>query len=497
MDVSVTLSKLWVSLLLLLSATAFSLELSPLRQPPYTGDLDVIKEKNVLRVLVSADLGFYYIEGGEPKGIGAELLAHFEKELRKIKPKLNVQIIPVSRDELLPSLEQGLGDLVVANLTITNTRKDKVDFSDPIMTGIEEWIVTNKATPVMTNIDQLSGKEIWLRASSSYFESIQALNKKLNKKGLAPVVVHFIEETLQDYELVGMLNNGYVKAIVLDSHKAKLWMNVMNDIRAQTKIPIRTGGKIAWAMRHDSPELMKIVNKFIRTSKSGTLLGNVIYGKYISNTNWLNKALNPKKIAQLEKLSSLFSRYADKYDFDYLMVAAVAYQESGFDNSLVSSRGAVGVMQILPSTASDPNVNIKNVRNLENNVHAGVKYMAFLRRYYFSDDAITKQNKMYFTLAAYNAGPGNVERMRKRAAQRGYDPNIWFHNVEVVMRSGLGETVRYVTNVNRYYVIYKQLESLDLAKSLDNVLLVPDDPVFMTPLRRISQTPNTKTPLSN
>ncbi|CAE6963772.1 6-anhydromuramoyl product. Lytic transglycosylases (LTs) play an integral role in the metabolism of the peptidoglycan (PG) sacculus. Their lytic action creates space within the PG sacculus to allow for its expansion as well as for the insertion of various structures such as secretion systems and flagella [Vibrio sp. B1REV9] len=123
--------------------------------------------------------------------------------------------------------------------------------------------------------------------------------------------------------------------------------------------------------------------------------------------------------------------------------------------------------------------------------------MAFLRRYYFSDDAITKQNKMYFTLAAYNAGPGNVERMRKRAAQRGYDPNIWFHNVEVVMRSGLGETVRYVTNVNRYYVIYKQLESLDLAKSLDNVLLVPDDPVFMTPLRRISQTPNTKTSLSN
>lgn len=101
------LSKLWTGLLLLLSASAFALELSPLRQPPYTGDLDVIKEKNVLRVLVSADLGFYYIEGGEPKGIGAELLAHFERDLRKLKPKINIQIIPVSRDELLPSLEQG------------------------------------------------------------------------------------------------------------------------------------------------------------------------------------------------------------------------------------------------------------------------------------------------------------------------------------------------------------------------------------------------------
>lgn len=141
---------------------------------------------------------------------------------------------------------------MVANLTITDARKKLVDFSDPAITGIEEWVITNKKTPVMTKLDQLSGKEIWVRASSSYFESIQALNKQLNKKGLPPVVVHFIEETLQDYELVGMLNNGYVKAIVLDSHKAKLWMSFMDDIRAHTKIPIRKGGEIAWAMRHDS-----------------------------------------------------------------------------------------------------------------------------------------------------------------------------------------------------------------------------------------------------
>ncbi|MDF5119636.1 transporter substrate-binding domain-containing protein, partial [Vibrio parahaemolyticus] len=109
-------------MLLLLSASVCALQISPLKQPPYTGDLDVIKEKNVLRVLVSADLGFYYIEGGTPKGIGAELLAHFEKDLRKLKPKLNVQIIPVARDQLLPALENGSGDLVVANLTITDTR---------------------------------------------------------------------------------------------------------------------------------------------------------------------------------------------------------------------------------------------------------------------------------------------------------------------------------------------------------------------------------------
>ncbi|MDF4805122.1 lytic transglycosylase F, partial [Vibrio parahaemolyticus] len=257
-----------------------------------------------------------------------------------IKPKLNVQIIPLARDQLLPSLENGSGDLVVANLTITEARKQKVDFSTPILSGIEEWVITNKSTPTITKLEQLSGKEIWVRASSSYFESIQAVNKTLNKKGLPPIIVHFIEETLQDYELVGMLNNGYIKAIVLDSHKAKLWLNAMDDIKAHKKVPLRKNGNIAWVMRQNSPQLKAVVNKFIQKSRSGTLLGNVIYSKYIDNTNWLNKALNPKKIAQLEKLSALFSRYGEKYDLDYLLIAAVAYKESGFNNNLVGTRGA-------------------------------------------------------------------------------------------------------------------------------------------------------------
>ncbi|CAM3119407.1 Solute-binding protein family 3/N-terminal domain-containing protein [Vibrio mytili] len=489
--------KLWTTLLILLSASASALQVSPLKQPPYTGDLDVIKEKNLLRVLVSADLGFYYVEAGTPKGIGAELLAHFEKDLRKIKPKINVQIIPLSRDELFPTLEKGLGDLIVANLTITKHRQQNVDFSDPILSGIEEWVITNNKTPAMTKLEQLSGKEIWVRPSSSYFESIQLLNKQLNQKNLPPVIVNFVEENLQDYELVGMLNNGYIKAIVLDSHKAKLWLKVMDDIRVHKKIPLRKNGKIAWVMRKDSPQLKGVVNQFIKKSRSGTLLGNVIYAKYIDNTNWLNRALNPDKIARLDKLSALFSRYGKKYDFDYLLIAALAYKESGFNNNLVGSRGAVGIMQILPSTARDPNINIKNIRNLENNVHAGVKYMAFLRRQYFSDKAITAENKIYFTLAAYNAGPGNVEKIRKRAARNGFDPNVWFNNVEVEMRKSLSATAGYVTTINRYYIIYKQLESLDLAKTLDNVLLIPEDPVFMIPLRKVHQETESKKPLIN
>ena len=119
--------------IVLFSQFSHALELSPLSNKPYMGDLDVLKTKGTVRVLVSADLGFYYIEDGKPKGIVAEMLYHFEKSLRKKHPYLNVQIIPVQRDDLLPSLQSGYGDVAVANLTVTDKRLKVIDFSDPMI----------------------------------------------------------------------------------------------------------------------------------------------------------------------------------------------------------------------------------------------------------------------------------------------------------------------------------------------------------------------------
>ena len=183
--------------------------------------------------------------------------------------------------------------------------------------------------------------------------------------------------------------------------------------------------------------------------------------KYLENTSWFAKALDPKNIDQLEKLVSLFKKYADQYDFDFLMIAAQAFQESRLNQNKISPKGAVGIMQVLPSTARDKNVNIRNINNIDNNVHAGVKYLRFIRDRYFSDDAINEDDKVYLSLAAYNAGPGNISRMRRLAEKHGYDPNKWFGNVELMARRNISsEPVTYVANINRYFVIYKQLESL-------------------------------------
>lgn len=452
-------------LVLLVSLPVNSIELSPLTHKPYKGDWPILKEKGAIRVVVSADLGFYYVEAGRPKGIGAEFLHHFEKSLKKQAPYVYVQIIPVHRDELISSVEKGYADLAVANLTITPSRLKDVDFSTPLINDIQELIVTNKKHPEITNITQLSGKEIWVRASSSYYESLMKVNNALIHQNMKPIKIQYVEEELQDYELLEMVNLGHIPATVLDSHKADMWLHVMEDIKTHKQLPLRDNSQIAWAMRKNSPELKKIVNSYLKTAKSGTLLGNVILSKYIDDTRWLTKALNPDTLKRLDQVVKIFAEYSSQYEFEYLMMAAQGFQESSLDQTKVSHKGAIGIMQVLPSTAKDKNVNIKNIDKVDNNIHAGVKYMHFIKERYFKDPEITKENQVYFTLAAYNAGPANINRMRHLAKKEGFNPNVWFKNVEVTAKKNIGvETVTYVANISRYYVVYKQLEHLERVK---------------------------------
>ncbi|OBT07276.1 lytic transglycosylase F [Vibrio sp. UCD-FRSSP16_10] len=470
--------------LVIISLPIQALELSPIQQATYTGDYKVIKEKGVVRALVAADLGFYYVEGGRPKGIIAEQLHHFELSLKKKHPYMRVKIIPVTRDELFDTLNKGYGDIAIANLTITERRKKIIDFSTPILNDVNELILTHKQSPKITSLEQTSGMEVWVRASSSYFESIQLINEQLSSNGLNPIAVNFVQENLQDIELVEMVNQGIIPATIIDSHKAKLWLNVMNNIQIHEEFPVRTNGKIAWALRHNNPEFKKVINNYIRTAKRGTLLGNVIYGKYLQDTRWLTRALNPKKMAKLESLSKLFERYGQEYEIDWVMLSAQAFQESGLDNSKVSHRGAVGIMQVLPATAKDPYINIPNIKPVENNIHAGTKYLRFIHDRYFSDSDINDNDKVYFSLASYNAGPAKIRRMRALAKKQGFDHNVWFNNVEIVARRNIGrEPVQYVANINRYYTIYKQLGEIqderrkihdDLNNQIDPVRLIFD-----------------------
>lgn len=149
------------------------------------------------------------------------------------------------------------------------------------------------------------------------------------------------------------------------------------------------------------------------------------------------------------------------------MLAALGFQESQLNQSRRSHTGAVGVMQILPSTAADKNINIKGIEKLENNIHAGAKYLRFLQDRYFSDKEFDKINRDLFTFAAYNAGPTRVARLRKEAEEAGLDTNIWFGNVEIIAANKIGrETVQYVSNIYKYYIAYRLIsEQLQIKKA--------------------------------
>jgi membrane-bound lytic murein transglycosylase MltF len=426
----------------------------------WSGDFDGMTKRHLIRALLPPSKTFYFLDGAEQRGLTYELLKEFEtyvnsKQQRKAL-KIKIVVIPTRRDRLLPALVEGIGDIAAGNLTITPARQKKVDFSAPQLTGVNEIIITGPASPSIQTIDDLSGKEIHVRKSSSYYESLLKLNARFKVAGKKPVKIILADEYLEDEDLLELMNVGLIPMIVIDNHKAEFWAQIFQDLVLHPDIKLRSGGQIAWAIRKNSLRLKKVIDRFIQSHKKGTLKGNILYKRYLQNTKWVRNALAEKELQRFKKSVKYFKRYSQKYDFDWLMIAAQAYQESGIDQSKRSPAGAVGVMQLLPSTAADPNVNIRRIDILENNIHAGVKYLRFLHDRYFKNEPMSGLNKMLFAFASYNAGPSKIMRLRQEAQQSGFDPNVWFRNVEIIAARRIGaETVQYVGNIYKYYIAYR------------------------------------------
>jgi len=434
----------------------------------WSGDLDGMIERRFLRILTVHNPLFFSFNGKKQKGVMADLAKMFEKHLAEEIGSVRsptVVIIPVGRDELIPGLIEGRGDIVMGNLTITPARQELVDFGPPLYPNVDELVITGPAVKKIGSFDDLVKAGLYLRRSSSYFEHLQSLNAERKTQGKKPIPVTEADENLEDYDLLDMVNAGVIKAIVVDSHKAAFWEQVLDKIVVHRDLSVHSGNQIAWAIRKDSPTLMKSISAFGETVRKGSLLGNIVLKRYFGNTRWLQNALAGKDRERYEEVVEIIKQYASQYEFDWLLIAAQAYQESRFDHSKRSAAGAVGVMQVLPSTAADKAVGIPDISSLEDNVHAGVKYLHWLRQTYYSSEEISALDRVLFSFAAYNAGPGNMRRARRRAEKLGFDPNRWFGNVEIGMyRAVSGEPASYVRNVYKYYVTYQGLEKSRLAR---------------------------------
>jgi membrane-bound lytic murein transglycosylase MltF len=439
--------------------SAYSLPNSAVKE--WTGDLDGMIKRRMIRVLIPYSKTFYFVDRGTQHGATYEAFRLFEDDLnKKLKNenlRVDVYFVPTARDKLIPYLQAGRGDIAAGNLTITPERLKQVEFSDRTGRNISEIVVTGPGAEPITTAQDLSGKEVYVRQSSSFFESLKQLSAELEKAGKAPVKVRFAPENLETEDILEMVNAGLVKITVVDNHLAEFWAKILPKLTLNREATLRTGGEIAWMIRKDSPKLKAELNKFLARYPEGSSTRNILLQKYLQNTKFAVEATSKEEIAKFESTVDFFRKYGDQYEMDYLLMMAQGYQESQLNQQVKSPVGAIGVMQVMPETGKK--LEVGDIRQTEANVHAGVKYIRFMMNQYYANEPMDKLNKGLFTFASYNAGPRRIAELRKEAARRGLDPNIWFNNVEVIASERIGrETVQYVSNIYKYYLAYQMIE---------------------------------------
>jgi membrane-bound lytic murein transglycosylase MltF len=426
---------------------------------PWTGDFDRMVARRMIRVLVPYSRTLYYTDTGRERGLTAELVRDFEQHVnRKYKTgkrPVTVYLIPTTRDKLLPQLVAGLGDIAAGNLTATDERMKLVDFY--VQTDrppVKELVVTSTKAPAVASVDDLSGRTVHVREASSYYESLLALNARFVSEGRPPVRLQRVPDALEDEDMMEMANAGLIDVLIVDDWKAKLWATILPNLRIDNGVFVREGGHIGWAIRKDSPQLAAAIRDFdVGTAKKQ---GTYAYRlrQSMQRIRQLQDPTTTGDWKRFEQLLALFQRYGERYGFDPVMLAAQGYQESQLRQDARSHVGAIGVMQLMPATGAE--MKVGDVHVTESNIHAGAKYMDILMTKYFPDAHFSEGNRPLFAFASYNAGAGNISRMRREAAKRGLDPDKWFNNVELVVAEKIGiETTTYVRNIYKYYVTYR------------------------------------------
>ncbi|QGZ58707.1 MltF family protein [Paraburkholderia acidiphila] len=441
-----------------------------LANQPRFGDFDAMLERRLIRVVVPYSRTLYFNELGHERGLTAGLMRDFERYLNKKyqsslgKRPLTLVIIPTTRDQLLPALLAGKADIAAGNLTATETRLKQVDFVAPRdRTPVRELVVTGPKSPALAKLDDLSGKTVHVRQSSSYFESLTALNARFKKEGKPPMKLVMLPDALEDEDAMEMLNVGLVQILVVDDWKAKFWAQVLPGIVVHEDMAVRDAGYIGWAIRKQSPKLQQAINDFYVSYVKKQSVAEVRLKQELQRVKQITSNTEEAELKRFSQTVGLFEKYGTQYHFDPLMLAAQGFQESQLDQNARSHVGAIGIMQLMPATGKE--LAVGDIRVTDSNIHAGAKYLDRLMSRYFPDAHFSDSDRALFAFASYNAGPAKIAKMRKEAAARGLSPDKWFNNVEIVVGEKIGiETTTYVRNIFKYYAAYRLVQEAQAAR---------------------------------
>jgi membrane-bound lytic murein transglycosylase MltF len=432
----------------------------PLHFDRHTGDLDeMVKRRNIRVLVIPNPIGFFY-DKGQPRGAIYEGMEEFQKfankKLKKGALRVKVTYLPVAAAQAEAALTEGMGDLVGNAVFMTPERQAKFLFSTPIQTNVTQIVVIGPSFPAFSNLEELGGKEIFVNPLTAAYLDLQKVNADLTKAGKKPIQIRTVDKNLTPDDLVQMVNAGLIPATVTTSDRAELWSKVLSNLKSRPDVALASAGQTAWVMRKNNPKLKQLADEFVSKHGVGTSFGNTLLRRYLKNTKWVNNSTSKEEIEKFLSTMRIFQKYATQYDFDYLMIAAQGYQESMLDQKRKSRAGAVGIMQVIPKYAAASPINIPNVTQTDANIHAGVKMLRNIADTYFKDPKLDPVDRTMFVFASYNAGPSRIAGLRRKAKERGLNPDIWFENVELVAAQEIGqETVTYVGNIYKYYVAYK------------------------------------------
>ena len=432
----------------------------------WSGDLDEMVERRQIRVLVPYSRTFFFVDGrGTQRGLMHAYMEAFGVRVNQQygRERLPIQIVyvPVTRDRLIPWLLEGRGDVIAANLTITEARSRQVLFTEPVIRQVREVLVSGPSAARVDTLEDLSGKRVYVRPEASFFESLTNLNERFVDQGLAPIILEPAPDHFETGDVLELVSAGVVDHAVSDDYLARFWSRVLPDLTIHDDVILRDGAEIAFAIRPDSSDLKAVLDEFLQTHRSGTLFGNIAFERFLHDTRWVMGDQREAQLARFRQMAGLFQQFGQQYELDWLLLVAQGYQESRLDHSARSPAGAVGVMQILPSTGEE--MGFGDVTELEDNIHAGARYLRWMMDRYYADESMDEDNRLLFALASYNAGPRRVREMRARAEAEGLDPNEWFNNVEYVASRVIGrETVDYVSNIFKYHIAFRLIAAQEL-----------------------------------
>ncbi len=420
--------------------------------------LDRIENAGEITVLTRNNAHCYYIYRDRPMGFEYELARAFSEYLG-----VKLKVITPTWEGLVDALSSEKGDFIASSMTITDSRKKLMDFSDEYL-SMQQMVILHTNNYQIKGIEDLEGKTVHVRRGTSYEERL----KQLNYEGIH-INIKLHDDTPTE-ELIRMVAEKEIEITVADSNIADLNRRYYPDVKGA--FSIEKAETLGWAVKKGEKALLKKINNFLdKIKKDGTF--KEIYERYYKYTapfDYADLKIYHRRIkTRLPKYKKVIRKAAMKYGFDWRLIAAVIYQESHFDPGARSFTGVEGIMQLTRETARDMGIEDRN--DPEQGIMGGVKY---LNRLYKGWNDASNQDRLLITLASYNVGRGHILDAQEIALEKGLEPNSWSDLKEILpllsyskyyKNSQYGycrgrEPVEYVKGILTYYDILKR-EAID------------------------------------